>query len=179
MQAREYLIRTLRCDLNDPDPAKFDIINEMLPSRASRAYLTGYLVLIDAPEDQCTGSSAASPNKALRLGRGVIHQSRKQHRLTRRQRPPRLPPVQRGGMATADRLLLRRHFVDGFQRDGDFDALVSDGLCHEEPRSFFRACCTAASPLPLINKYNACARCQGVQASCASMWSISRSSSPA
>ncbi len=89
----------------------------------------------------------------IREAGGVIHQLRKQHRPTRRQRPPRPPQVQGAGMPMPDRLLPRRRRVDRFQRDRDFDQFLLVG--HFDPLVYSamkRACrlgprfCPAPSP---------------------------------
>ena len=54
---RSNLIDTLRRDLIGPNPDDADLATETLKERPSRWYLTGYLVPLNAPEDQREGTS--------------------------------------------------------------------------------------------------------------------------
>jgi Helicase conserved C-terminal domain len=58
VEVRDHIVRTLRRDLIGPSPIDTDILEEVLPARPSRWYLTGYLVPRDAPEDQREGTGA-------------------------------------------------------------------------------------------------------------------------
>jgi hypothetical protein len=61
---------------------------------------------------------------AALLVAGIIDQLRKNHRPRRRQRSPRPPKVQRGGMPVADGFFPRTSHIDRVQRQGDFDELA-------------------------------------------------------
>ncbi|WP_287787600.1 hypothetical protein, partial [Acidiphilium sp.] len=56
---RAAIARTLRRDLIGPGLDDEDIAHEILPTRPSRWYLTGYLVPAQAPPEQRTATGAA------------------------------------------------------------------------------------------------------------------------
>ena len=54
VEVRHQLVQTLGIDLVGPDCGS-ELLNEILPQAPSRWYLTGFLVPIDADEEQLTG----------------------------------------------------------------------------------------------------------------------------
>lgn len=56
---RDWLVQQLRIDLVGPGPSDTSLHSEVLPLAPSRWYLTGFLVPIDAPEEQRAGDADA------------------------------------------------------------------------------------------------------------------------
>ena len=56
---RQWMVGQARLDLIGPGPADTDLHNEALPQAPSRWYLTGFIVPLDAPDDQRAGDADA------------------------------------------------------------------------------------------------------------------------
>ncbi len=69
-EVRSHLVGTLGLDLIGPDRGS-ELLNEVLPQSPSRWYLTGFLVPIDADEDQKADETAGEGVDALDTGGGT------------------------------------------------------------------------------------------------------------
>src|SRR5262245_4502567 len=58
-EVRSWLVEQLRLDLVGPGPADTALHSEILPQAPSRWYLTGFLVPLDAPDEQRAGDADA------------------------------------------------------------------------------------------------------------------------
>ena len=87
-----------------------------------------YQPLDDAEQTLALGLLLLMRGELVRMAGRIIHQLRKQHRPTSRQRPPCPPEVKRGRVPMPDRLLPRRRLIDRFQRNSDLDQFLFIGL---------------------------------------------------
>lgn len=71
VEVRKHLVHALGTDLVGPDCDTTDLHAEVLPQTPSRWYLTGFLVPIDADEDQKSDDTAAEGVDELGKGTGV------------------------------------------------------------------------------------------------------------
>ena len=69
VEVRQQLVNALGLDLIGPE-GESDLLAEVLPQAPSRWYLTGFLVPIDADEDQRTDETAAEGVEELTSSTG-------------------------------------------------------------------------------------------------------------